>query len=301
MFAKAKTKRFVCAAVLVLLCIVLNGCSQTDDETQTFVQTAGETTYSQSDDRSGENTDLDAYVTRGTETYRDFILDNVYHSENNGDIHFNLYVPDAYDGSEPYALFITLPGYEGLYFQGVGTNLRSEDYAFEAQNYNEKMIVAAPQLSDWGETSADQTVALTEYLISRYNIDENKVYINGYSGGGETGSLVMEKRPELYTAYLAVSTQWDGDLEPLVEAQTPVYMVVGEEDSYYGSGPLRDAYDELYSLYEDQGQTAQQINSILVLDVKDQSYFSQRGFSDQHAGGALFAHDEEIMGWLFEK
>lgn len=301
MFAKAKTKIFVVAAVLALLCIVLNGCSQTDDETRTSVQTAGETTCAQPDDRSGENTDLDAYVTRGTETYRDFILDNVYHSDNNGDIHFNLYIPDAYDGSEPYALFITLPGYEGLYFQGVGANLRSEDYAFEAQNYNDKMIVAAPQLSDWGETSADQTVALTEYLISRYNIDENKVYINGYSGGGETGSLVMEKRPELYTAYLAVSTQWDGDLEPLAEAQTPVYMVVGEDDSYYGSGPLRDAYDELYSLYADQGLTAQQINSILVLDIKDQSYFSQRGFSDQHAGGALFAHDEEIMGWLFEK
>ena len=53
-------------------------------------------------------------VTEGTEEYRGFVLDNVLHSENDGDIHYHLYVTDSYDGSEPYALFFTLPGYEGL-------------------------------------------------------------------------------------------------------------------------------------------------------------------------------------------
>ena len=48
-------------------------------------------------------------VTSGTETYRGFILDNVYHSEKDGDIHFNLYIPESYDGSKPYALFVSLP------------------------------------------------------------------------------------------------------------------------------------------------------------------------------------------------
>ncbi len=38
---------------------------------------------------------------------------------------------------------------------------------------------------DWGETSADQTIALTRYLLNYYNIDKNLVYANGYSGGGE--------------------------------------------------------------------------------------------------------------------
>ena len=35
-------------------------------------------------------------------------------------------------------LFLTLPGYEGLYFQGMGQNLHSEDFAFESLNYNDK-------------------------------------------------------------------------------------------------------------------------------------------------------------------
>ena len=68
-------------------------------------------------------------VTPGAEIYRDFLLDNILHAEE-GDIHFHLYIPDSYDGSEPYALYLTLPGYEGLYFQGVGQNLYSEDFAF---------------------------------------------------------------------------------------------------------------------------------------------------------------------------
>lgn len=88
-------------------------------------------------------------VTAGTEHYRGFLLDNVLHAPE-GDIHYHIYVPDDYDGSEPYALYLTLPGYEGLYFQGVGQNLYSEDFAFEALYYNDQMIVAAPQLNDWG-------------------------------------------------------------------------------------------------------------------------------------------------------
>ncbi len=246
---------------------------------------------------SGTEYSIDA----GTETYRGFVIDNIYHSPDDGDIHYNVYIPDSYDGSRPYALFFTLPGYEGLYFQGVGRNLEAESYGFEAQKYNEEMIVVAPQLSDWGETSADQTIALLEYFLESYNIDHTKVYANGYSGGGETMSLVMGKRPELFTAYLHCSSQWDGDLEVLAESRTPVYLAVGEDDEYYGSEPTKHAYDTLYGLYERQGLTESEINEILVLDIKEDSYFRERGMNNQHGGGGLFAYDENIMGWLFGK
>lgn len=240
-------------------------------------------------------------VTPGTKRYRDFLLDNVLHSESVGDIHYNLYVPESYNGSTPYALFITLPGYEGLYFQGIGANLRFEEYGFEAQNYNGQMIVVAPQLNDWGKTSAEQTAALTEFFLDSYNIDPKKVYLHGLSGGGETGSLVMEMRPELYAAYLATSTKWDGDLERLTQVETPVYLAIGEDDSYYGSTPLKKTYAQLRAIYEKKGLTAEEIDALVVLDIKDQSYFSQRGYSDQHAGGLSFAFDETIMNWLFSK
>ena len=239
-------------------------------------------------------------VTEGTETYRGFQMDNILHAPE-GDIHYHIYVPETYDGSEPYALFLTLPGYEGLYFQGMGQNLYSENFAFEALNYNDHMIVVAPQLSDWGETSAEQTIALTEYLLGRYNIDQERVYAEGYSGGGETMSQVMGMRPDLFTAYLQCSSQWDGAYEPVVEARVPVYFVIGESDEYYGSGPSQEAYDSLRELYEQAGLSQAEIDQLLVLDIKDADYFRDGGAPNQHGGGNLFAQDPEIMGWLFKQ
>ena len=238
-------------------------------------------------------------TTVGTETQRGFINDNVYHSTEYGEIHYSSYFPGSYDGTKPYALFITLPGYEGLYFQGVGANM-VEDFGVEAIKYNSEMIVLSAQLSDWGETSANQAIDLTEYFINHYNIDKSKVYLHGYSGGGETGSLVMGIRPELYTAFLLTSSQWDGDLEVLAKAKTTVYLATGESDSYYGSQPLKNAYNKLRGIYESQGLTETEIDRILVLDVKDQAYFTERGYTDQHGGGMAFAHDGTIMNWLFK-
>lgn len=54
-------------------------------------------------------------ITVGTKKQRGFINDNVYHSSQYGNIHYSSYIPASYDGSQAYALFITLPGWEGLY------------------------------------------------------------------------------------------------------------------------------------------------------------------------------------------
>lgn len=143
-------------------------------------------------------------VTEGTEEYRGFVIDNVLQSEKEGDIHYNVYIPESYDGTKAYALYFTLPGYEGLYFQGVAANIRSEDFGFEAQKCNSEMIIVAPQLNDWGETSADQTIALVEYFLEHYNIDQEKVYASGYSGGGETMSITDRNRQYRLTRYCMI-------------------------------------------------------------------------------------------------
>ncbi len=238
-------------------------------------------------------------VTVGSEEYRGFILDNVLHSEDEGDIHYNVYIPDSYDGTKKYALYVTLPGYQGLYFQGVGKNISTEDFGFEAQKYNSEMIIVAPQLNDWGQTSADQAIELTQYFLTHYRINLSKVYINGYSGGGETLSLVLAEKPELFTAALMCSSKWDGAYEPVVEAKTPVYFVIGESDEYYGSGPFKEAYQKIHDLYKEQGLSESDIDKLIVLDVKGKDYFEGTPVAYQHGGGYLFCRDKEIMGWLF--
>ena len=307
---KEKIMAFFMAGILLFM----GGCGTMENrDTENNTETGSETTSALADDSEETSRTEDSqesasgteekgdYVTEGTEEYRGFTLDNVLHSETQGDIHFNLYVPDSYDGEEPCAVFFTLPGYEGLYFQGVGENLYSENFGFEAQAYDPDMIIVAPQLSDWGETSADQTIALVEYFLANYNIDLDRVYGEGYSGGGETMSQVMGKRLELFAAYLQCSSQWDGDYEPVIESRTPVYFVIGESDEYYGSQPTQEAYDNLYELYRQEGLSDEEINQLLVLDIKDADYFESQGVTVQHGGGNLFAQDEEIMGWLFSK
>lgn len=298
MLSVQKMLLFLCSAAMT---VNLTACgvydsSLPDSESSQPPSWSQEISRQPSDATQGETLE----VTQGTENYRGFQMDSVLHSPE-GDIHFHIYVPETYNGSEPYALFLTLPGYEGLYFQGVGQNLYSENFAFEALNYNDHMIVAAPQLSDWGETSAEQTIALTEYLLDHYNIDQERVYAEGYSGSGETMSKVMGMRPDLFTAYLQCSSQWDGAYEPVVEARVPVYFVIGESDEYYGSGPSQEAYDSLHELYEQAGLSQAEINQLLALDIKDADYFRNGGAPNQHGGGNLFAQDSEIMGWLFEQ
>ena len=177
-----------------------------------------------------------------------------------------------------------------------GFNPRSivDGWGFPQEAARREWIVLAPALE-----LSDLVGDMLSEAEKLYPIDPEKVYLHGYSGGGETGSLVMAKRPELYTAFLCCATQWDGNMTSLAEARTPVYMVTGENDSYYGSKPLKDAYEKLYDLYLTEGLTEREIDSLLILDIKEEQYFTARGFTDQHMGGQAFAKDESIMGWLF--
>lgn len=240
-------------------------------------------------------------VTAGTEVYQGFLMDNVLHAGNAGDVHFHIYVPDSYDGSEPYPLFLTMSGYGGMYFQGVGANLTEEPFALWARQQYPDMIIVAPQMEAWGETYADQVLALMDYLLSEYQVDENRIYAEAFSAGGVTMSFVLEQRPDLFCVYIHCCSSWPADPTPVVKTRLPVYIAVGEQDEYFGSEPSREIYEELRELYRQQGFSGEEIDRLLVLDVKDDAYFSERGVEKQHEGGVLFGEDPEIMGWLFEK
>ena len=112
-------------------------------------------------------------------------------------------------------------------------------------------------------------------------------------------SQVVGKRPDLFTAYLHVSSQWDDEYEIVAEQRLPVYFAIGRNDEYYGCEPSQKIYDTLYSLYKEQGLSDAEIDKLLVLDIKEHDYFTELGMSNEHGGGGLFAYDEEIMGWLF--
>lgn len=242
----------------------------------------------------------------------DFELNLSYETESEGTVHYNLYVPEGYDGSEPYALHIALPGWEGLYFQGVGADLRWEYLPYESRNYAADMIVASVQLDGWNRDSARQVVAFMEYMLTEYNIDPGRVFISGYSAGGEALSLVMEIKPELYAAALFVSSQWDGDSQPLVNAQTPLYIFTSEHDAWYGSEPARTAWQRIHDLYAEAGLSEDAIDGILALDIRPDAWFDavmaadtertgNMYATDYHGAGMLVAFDDTAMKWVFDR
>lgn len=301
-------KKIVVVAIIMISLIaglLLYMGKEKEDSTNVSLNNVNETTQILPDSTNNETTInnnklSNDYIETGNREIKGFVVDNVLHSEVQGDIHFSSYFPNDYKQDKEYAIYFALPGWEGLYFQGVGANL-VESYPFEAQKYNKDMIILSPQLDDWGEESANDTIALVEYFLENYNIDKSKVYLSGVSGGGETLSIVLGKRPELFSAALYVSSQWDGSLEVLANSKTPLYMVIGDNDSYYGSTKTKNAYNTLHKLYENQDLSNEEIDEILVLDVKEHSYFTSRGYSDEHAGCGSFAYEENIMNWIFSK
>ncbi|MBR2594053.1 MAG: prolyl oligopeptidase family serine peptidase [Firmicutes bacterium] len=239
----------------------------------------------------------------------DFAMDNVIDGQE-GRIHYNIYVPLDYSEKKTYSLYIAMPGWEGLYFQGAGTDLRSEFLPFEAVKYRDDLIIVSPQFEDWGEKSAKQAVELTRYMLETYSIDPSNVFISGYSGGGETLSVVLSMHPELYRAALFISSQWDGDYETVAEAKIPLYLFTSEHDSYYGAEPVIKAYEGIREAYHRQGLSNDEIDDLLVLDIREDSWFDAEmkssgekphGMyaSDYHGAGMLAAFDKNVMGWFF--
>lgn len=104
----------------------------------------------------------------------------------------------------------------------------------------------------------------------------------------------------MYAAFLHVSSKWSGKIDSIVNAQPVIYMATGRNDSYYGSHSVSEAYRTLYELYRKKGLSKQEIDAVLVLDLKDNEYFTRRGYVDPHAGGNAFAKDPAVMGRLFK-
>lgn len=79
-------------------------------------------------------------------------------------------------------------------------------------------------------------------------------------------------------------------------------MSIGANDDYYGSDPVRRAYTQLREKYLAAGLSQEEIDELVVLDVKPDEYFD--GHTDsygEHGGGLeLFPRDAEVMSWLFQ-
>ena len=149
-----------------------------------------------------------------------------------GLIHYSYYLPEDYDPTRKSPMMVVMPGYNMMWFgeSSSGSNLDWTGFT-SWTNLGQDMIVVSAQLTDWGDTSARQAIALTEYFINHFAVDTARIYAAGYSAGGETMSRAVAMRPDLYAAYLHGASQWDGGFAPIAENGVAVYIYMAQGDT----------------------------------------------------------------------
>ena len=217
-----------------------------------------------------------------------------------GEIHYSYYLPEDYSPDQTYPLMMAIPGYDMMWFgeDSSGSNLNWSGFLCWTE-LEEEMIVVSAQLTDWGDTSARQAIELTEYFLSHFSVNPNRVYASGYSAGGETMSRAVALRPDLYTAYLHGASQWDGTFDPIAQHGVAVYIFMAEGDEYYGVERAWEAYDGLRTAYERAGWSQEEINGVLQIQTPGQDYFAQRGVHGNYHGGANVVFEEQsVLDWV---
>lgn len=234
-----------------------------------------------------------------TQSATGFVTEQVLESDE-GTIHYSYYLPEAYDPNSRYPLMVTMPGYDMMWFgeDSSGENVDWRGFRTWTEQ-SEPMIVFSAQLEDWGETSARQAIALTEYFISHFAVDTDRIYAAGYSAGSETMSQAVAMRPDLYAAYLHAASQWDGDYASLAENGVAVTIYMAEGDEYYGSERARAAYDGLHAAYSAAGYSEDEMQDLLQLQLPDATYFAERGINGNYHGAANIVFDDQsVLDWM---
>ena len=116
--------------------------------------------------------------------------------------HWQVYVPEDYDGSTPYGVLVWVPPWDVLGIPSGWQRILKEHHL---------IYVAA------GNSGNDQSVpmrrvplALTGFvnIASRYKTDPNRIYIAGFSGGGVVASVMAAAYADVFTGGMFVSTSY---------------------------------------------------------------------------------------------
>ena len=251
---------------------------------------------------NGSTAEVETEQSEATEPVQTGIIPEQILEGKTGTIHYSYYLPNSYDESKVYPLMMVMPGYDMMWFgeESSGSNLNWSGFLCWTE-FPEDMIVVSAQLTDWGDTSARQAIALTEYFINHFAVDTARIYAAGYSAGGETMSRAVAMRPDLYAAYLHGASQWDGGFAPIAENGVAVYIYMAQGDEYYGVQKARDAYNGLHDAYAAAGWTDEQIDTVLQMQTPDNAFFDAQGLHVYHAAANVVFDDADILNWIVSK
>ena len=186
---------------------------------------------------------------------RNLIVENfkqfVYKDPKTGtSVKYNLYIPKNYDKNKKYPLVLFMHDKGVLsedtktaLFQGNGAT----SFAAPEEQARHEAFVLAPQYSrqvvdDNGDITSDldATVNLIrDYLISKYSIDEKKLYATGQSMGGMMAIVMNYKYPELFAASYLVACQWNPkEVSTMAKNNLWITVSTGDAKAYPGMNAI---------------------------------------------------------------
>lgn len=186
---------------------------------------------------------------------RNLIVENfkqfVYKDPKTGtSVKYNLYIPKNYDKNKKYPLVLFMHDKGVLsedtktaLFQGNGAT----SFAAPEEQARHEAFVLAPQYSrqvvdDNGDITSDldATVNLIrDYLISKYSINEKKLYATGQSMGGMMAIVMNYKYPELFAASYLVACQWNPkEMSTMAKNNLWITVSTGDAKAYPGMNAI---------------------------------------------------------------
>ncbi len=233
----------------------------------------------------------------------DFIAELYHDKELNVDLPYRLFIPKNTDPSKRYPLVVFLHGAgergNDNYLPLAG-NRGAIVWAEPGHQAEHPCFVLAPQCppySSWTGliTSGNPFKAnkellsvanLIKDLISKYNIDKNRVYITGLSMGGYGTFAILMEHPELFAS--AIPICGGGDLNRVDRIKDiPIWVFHAEDDPMVPVSLSRDIVRKLVD-----------IGGKVRYTEFPKDYLESIGYHP-HASWVPAYESEEVVDWLF--
>lgn len=148
-----------------------------------------------------------------------------------------VFIPEDYDSSKKYPLFIALHGYGGSpenFTRRLHKFITEKGYIFMAPYGTE---IYGLKSFGWGDVEKCEDKILKEIgeIKQKYSVDEKNIILLGYSQGGSRAFSIGLRNPEIFKGLIIVAGYFKKDdvenyLDNLKGKNLKVYMMVGEKD-----------------------------------------------------------------------
>jgi hypothetical protein len=180
--------------------------------------------------------------------------DGIITHENEGaPVSWEVYVPENYDPAKPAGILSYINAGDGGKVPGKWRSLMDKhNLIWIGANKSGNFVSGSkkkPYYNYWRHVLSIKGVQM---IKEAYNIDEDRVFLSGMSGGGRVSSLLITSRPDIYKGaiYNCGCNRWYNELSPKVvkEASKNYYVLLSGTKDFNLPGTK-----SLYTYYQDNG------------------------------------------------